>query len=120
MSHVLAVDDSSSMREIVMMTLKLAGHEATVASDGMEALNLAKGTQFDLVLTDMNMPNMNGIELIRALRELPNYRGTPILALTTEKEITKKHEGRSAGATAWMVKPFLPDRLAETIKQLLQ
>jgi two-component system, chemotaxis family, chemotaxis protein CheY len=118
MRHVLAVDDSSSMREVVMMTLKMGGYEATQAKDGAEALVLAQGKQFDLVLTDVNMPNMNGIELIRALRELPSYRSTPILALTTEKEMAIRYEGRSAGATAWMVKPFLPDKLIATLNQL--
>ena len=101
------------------LTIRRYNAEGDIATANAIAKEITSG-QFDLVLTDMNMPNMNGIELIRALREMPNYRRTPILALTTEKEITKKHEGRSAGATAWMVKPFLPDRLAETIKQLLE
>ena len=119
MRRILAVDDSSSMREVVMLTLKVAGYEATQAHDGVEALAMAQKDQYDLVITDVNMPNMNGIELIRALRELPNYRHTPILTLTTEKELTRRHEGRAAGATGWIVKPFLPDKLIATLNHML-
>lgn len=119
MRRVLAVDDSASIREVVMMTLKMAGFDGEQAKDGAEALELAKKSQFDLVLTDVNMPNMDGIELIKALRALPEYRTTPILTLTTEKEITKRHEGRSAGATGWIVKPFLPDKLIQTLNNVL-
>jgi two-component system chemotaxis response regulator CheY len=119
MRHILAVDDSSSMRDVVMMTMKMAGYEAAHAKDGVDALAMAKSFQYDLVITDVNMPNMNGIELIRALRELPGYRNTPILALTTEKELTRRQEGRTAGATGWIVKPFLPDKLIAKLKYLL-
>jgi two-component system chemotaxis response regulator CheY len=117
---ILAVDDSSSMREVVMLTLKMAGFDVMQASDGVEALALAEMKQFDLVLTDINMPNMNGIELIRALRALPGYKSTPILTLTTERELPKRQEGKAAGATGWIVKPFLPDRLIETVQRVLQ
>ena len=119
MRHILAVDDSSSIREVVMLTLKMAGYEATQAKDGVEALAMAQVKQYDLVLTDVNMPNMDGIELIRELRALPGYRSTPILTLTTEKELTKRHEGRAAGATGWIVKPFLPDKLIATLQRVL-
>jgi two-component system chemotaxis response regulator CheY len=108
------------MREVVMLTLKMAGFEVTQATDGVEALALAETKQFDLVLTDINMPNMNGIELIRALRALPGYKSTPILTLTTERELPKRQEGKAAGATGWIVKPFLPDRLIETVQRVLQ
>jgi two-component system chemotaxis response regulator CheY len=119
MRRILAVDDSSSIREVVMLTLKMAGYEAVPAKDGVEALAMAQENQYDLVLTDVNMPNMDGIELIRALRALPGYRSTPILTLTTEKELTKRHEGRAAGATGWIVKPFLPDKLIATLNRVL-
>lgn len=119
MRHILAVDDSTSMREVVQLTLKMAGYQVTQATDGAEALKAAQERQFDLVLTDVNMPNMNGIELIRALRALPGYKHTPILTLTTEKDITMRHEGRSAGATGWIVKPFLPDKLIQTLNNVL-
>lgn len=117
--YVLAVDDSESMRDVVSMTLKMAGYDAVMAVDGEKALALAKKRHFDLVLTDVNMPHMNGIELIRALRELPAYKGTPILTLTTERELPRRQEGKSAGATGWIVKPFLPDKLIKTLHNLL-
>jgi two-component system chemotaxis response regulator CheY len=120
MKHILAVDDSASMREIVMLTLKMAGYEVTQAKDGTEALGLAQKHKYDLVLTDINMPHMNGIELIRALRAMSEYKGTPIITLTTEKELPKRHEGRAAGATGWIVKPFLPDKLTGTLEKLLK
>ncbi len=120
MPHILAVDDSSSIREVVTLTLKIAGFESSQANDGVEALAMAQKFQYDLVLTDVNMPNMDGIELIRALRALPGYRTTPILTLTTERELTRRHEGKAAGATGWIVKPFMPDKLIETLQRVLQ
>ncbi|MFY0641854.1 response regulator [Bermanella sp. WJH001] len=119
MAKILAVDDSASMRQMVSFTLKGAGHDVIEASDGVEALNFAKGQGVDLVLSDVNMPNMNGIELCRNLRELPSYKFTPILMLTTESAGDKKMEGKSAGATGWIVKPFNPDQLLTTIKKVL-
>jgi two-component system chemotaxis response regulator CheY len=109
MANILAVDDSASMRQMVAFTLKGAGHTVTDAADGQQALNIAKTGSFDLVLTDVNMPVMDGITLTRELRALPNYRFTPILVLTTEAGTDKKSEGRAAGATGWLVKPFNPD-----------
>jgi two-component system chemotaxis response regulator CheY len=117
--HILAVDDSESMRHVVALTLKMAGYEAAVAVDGVKALAMAKKHHYDLVLTDINMPHMNGIELIRALRELPGYKATPILTLTTERELPRRQEGKAAGATGWIVKPFLPDKLIATLKRTL-
>lgn len=119
MAKILAVDDSASMRQMVSFTLKGAGHDVIEASDGVEALNFAKGQGVDLVLSDVNMPNMDGIELCRNLRELPSYKFTPILMLTTESAGDKKMEGKSAGATGWIVKPFNPDQLLTTIKKVL-
>jgi two-component system chemotaxis response regulator CheY len=119
MKHILAVDDSESMRQVVALTLKMAGYDATVATDGEKALAMAQKNHYDLVLTDVNMPNMNGIELIRALRALPGYKTTPILTLTTERELPRRQEGKAAGATGWIVKPFLPDKLIATLQRTL-
>ena len=120
MAHILAVDDSASMRQMVSFTLKGAGHQVTEAADGLQALELAKKTAFDLVLTDVNMPNMDGITLTRELRSLPAYKFVPILTLTTEAGGDKKMAGKAAGATGWIVKPFNPDQLLATIKKVLR
>lgn len=119
MAKILAVDDSKSMRQMVTMSLKSAGHDVTEAEDGAMALDIAKKQQFDLVVTDINMPNMNGIELIQALRAMPNYKFTPILCLTTESSDDMKGKGKSAGATGWIVKPFSPEKLLATIARVL-
>jgi two-component system chemotaxis response regulator CheY len=119
MATVLAVDDSASMRQMVAFTLKGAGYEVMEADDGVNALKTAKGKKVDLVVTDVNMPNMDGIALIKELRQLPDYRFTPILMLTTESGDGKKSEGKAAGATGWIVKPFNPDQLLATIKKVL-
>lgn len=119
MAKILAVDDSASMRQMVSFTLKGAGHDVVEASDGVEALKIAEGQEMDLVLSDVNMPNMNGIELCASLRKLPSYKFTPILMLTTESAGDKKMEGKTAGATGWIVKPFNPDQLLSTIKRVL-
>lgn len=119
MAKILAVDDSASMRQMVSFTLKGAGHDVLEACDGVEALNLANQQGVDLVLSDVNMPNMDGIELCRNLRQLPSYKFTPILMLTTESAGDKKLEGKSAGATGWIVKPFNPEQLLSTIKKVL-
>ena len=119
MARILVVDDSVSMRKLVGATLTDAGHEVTEASDGCEALEIAKKEEADLVITDVNMPNMDGIELIRQLRGLPQYKFTPMLLLTTESGADKKAEGKAAGATGWLVKPFNPDQLLATISKVL-
>lgn len=119
MAHILAVDDSASMRQMVAFTLKGAGHQVTEAADGMAALTLAKGQKFDLVLSDVNMPKMDGITLTRELRALPNFKFTPILMLTTEGGMDRKTEGKAAGATGWIVKPFNPEQLLATIKKVM-
>jgi two-component system chemotaxis response regulator CheY len=121
MARIMAVDDSASMRQMVGLTLKSAGHDVISASDGDEALKLAKdGTTVDLVITDVNMPNMDGITLVRELRLLPQYKGIPLLVLTTDASAERKNEGRAAGATGWIVKPFNPDRLLETVNKVLR
>lgn len=119
MANILAVDDSASMRQMVAFTLKGAGHQVTEASDGKQALDMAKNGKFDLVLSDVNMPNMDGIALTRELRALPNFKFTPILILTTEAGLNKKQEGKAAGATGWIVKPFNPEQLLSTIKKVI-
>ncbi len=119
MASILAVDDSASMRQMVSFTLKSAGHSVTEAEDGVVALNLAKSGSYDLVLTDVNMPNMDGISLISELRRLPSYKFTPLLMLTTESGSDKKMQGKNAGATGWIVKPFNPDQLLAVIKKAL-
>lgn len=118
MTSILIVDDSASMRQMVAFTLKSAGYEVVEAVDGADGLKKAKGKAFNIVVTDVNMPNMDGIALIKALRVLPEYKFTPLLMLTTESTAEKKLEGKSAGATGWMVKPFNPDQLLATIKKV--
>jgi len=119
MARILVVDDSASMRQMVAFTLKGAGHEIVEAPDGVVALASAKTGGFDLVITDVNMPNMDGITLTKELRALPSYRFTPILTLTTESSAEKKMAGKQAGATGWLVKPFNPDQLLATAKKVL-
>ncbi|MEE2731445.1 MAG: response regulator [Pseudomonadota bacterium] len=119
MTKILAVDDSASMRQMVSFTLQGAGYEVVEACDGQDAFNKAKLGGVDLVLSDVNMPVMDGITLIKNLRTLPNYKFTPILMLTTESAADKKSEGKAAGATGWIVKPFNPDQLLNTIKKVL-
>lgn len=119
MPSILAVDDSASMRQMVSFTLKGAGYDVTEASDGAIALGIAKGKKFDLVLTDVNMPNMDGIMLAKELRALPAFKFTPILMLTTEAGGDKKNEGKAAGATGWIVKPFDPEQLLATVKKVI-
>tara|TARA_R110001592_G_scaffold38315_2_gene126477 strand:- start:18767 stop:19129 length:363 start_codon:yes stop_codon:yes gene_type:complete len=119
MVTILAVDDSASMRQMVSFTLKGAGFNVIEASDGQEAFDKAKTTEVDLVLSDVNMPVMDGIELVKNLRALPAYKFTPILMLTTESAGDKKKAGKNAGATGWLVKPFNPEQLLATIRKVL-
>lgn len=119
MASILLVDDSASMREMVSFTLTDAGHEVKEAEDGVEALQFAQGESVDLVITDVNMPNMDGITLTKKLRTLNGYKFTPILILTTETGTDKKHLGKEAGATGWIEKPFDPDNLLSTVNRVL-
>ncbi len=112
---ILAVDDSGSLRQMLTFSLRTGGYQVIDAIDGVDGLAKAKATQFDLVLTDQNMPNMDGLTLIRSLRELPAYRQVPILMLTTESSPEMKNKGREAGANGWLVKPFDPNRLLEVV-----
>lgn len=116
---VLTVDDSASIRQMVAFTLKSAGYEVMEAIDGEDGLNKAKTRQANLVLTDQNMPKMDGLTLIKALRGLPQYRAIPILMLTTESSDAMKAAGRAAGATGWLVKPFDPQKLLEVVQKVI-
>jgi two-component system chemotaxis response regulator CheY len=116
---ILAVDDSGSLRQMVVFSLKAAGYQVTEAVDGQDALDKAKTQTFDLVLTDQNMPRMDGLTLIRSLRALTAYAHIPILMLTTEFSDEMKAKGRAAGANGWLVKPFDPQRLTDVVKKVI-
>jgi two-component system chemotaxis response regulator CheY len=120
MHSILAVDDSASMRQMVSFTLKNAGYNVVEAVDGEDAWEKAAGRDFDLVLTDQNMPRLDGIGLTKRLRGNPKFKGTPILILTTESGDQMKQAGRAAGATGWMVKPFDPAKLIEVIGKVIR
>ena len=119
MHSILAVDDSASMRQMVTFTLKSAGYNVVEAVDGQDAWEKSGNRDFDLVLTDQNMPRMDGISLTKKLRDSPRFKSTPILILTTESSDEMKQAGRSAGATGWLVKPFDPAKLLEVIKKVV-
>ncbi len=119
MARILAVDDSASMRQMVGITLSGAGHRVQQAADGVEALQFAARERFDLIITDVNMPKMDGITLVRELRARADYRYVPLLVLTTEASIERKQQGKAAGATGWLVKPFNPERLLATVSKVL-
>ena len=116
--RAITVDDSKTMRDMVVFTLKNAGFEVLEAEDGKAAIDVLGNNPVDLIITDLNMPNMNGIELIRNLRANATYKFTPILMLTTEGDQAKKDEGKSAGATGWIVKPFNPEKLIQVINKV--
>ncbi|MBF0369314.1 MAG: response regulator [Magnetococcales bacterium] len=117
---IMTVDDSSSVRQMVGLTLKGAGYDVVEAEDGVDALNKLKASPVDMVITDLNMPNMDGLTLIKNLRALPQYKFIPIVMLTTESQAGRKAEGKSAGATGWIVKPFKPPQLLGVIKKVLR
>jgi two-component system chemotaxis response regulator CheY len=119
MATILAVDDSNSLRQMVTFTLREAGFSVLEASNGAEAFDIAKRERADLVLSDVNMPVMDGLQLVRELRALPEYRCTPVLMLTTESSDEKKQAGKAAGATGWLVKPFDPEKLLATVRRVL-
>ena len=116
---ILAIDDSASIRQMVSFTLKSAGYEVIEAVDGMDGLDKAKAKSAHLVLTDQNMPRMDGLTLIRSLRELTSYARVPILMLTTEFSDEMKAKGKAAGANGWLVKPFDPQRLTEVVRKVI-
>jgi len=119
MATILTVDDTASMRQMISFTLHSVGHEVIQASDGQEALKVIEGKKVDLVIADINMPNMDGITLLKSLRALADYKFTPILMLTTESQDAKRQQGKVAGATGWIVKPFNPEQLLTVVKKVL-
>src|SRR5690606_12862535 len=116
----LVVDDSTSIRQMVAFTLKQAGFDVIEGAHGQDALQNVQGKPVDLVITDLNMPVMDGMTLIRNLREQPQFKFTPILMLTTESQETRKQEGKAAGATGWIVKPFEPEKLLQVVAKVVR
>ncbi|MBN2510038.1 MAG: response regulator [Spirochaetales bacterium] len=120
MSNILIVDDSSSMRKMINFTLTEAGYQISEADDGTKGLEQVHTNSYDCIITDINMPTMDGITFIKNLRTLQQYRFTPVIVLTTEDEEDTKQKGIQAGATAWIVKPFTPDDLLATVRKVLR
>jgi two-component system chemotaxis response regulator CheY len=117
---ILIVDDSASMRQLVDFALKDAGYEVVSAVHGKDGLDKLGASKVDMVITDLNMPEMDGITFIRQLRTMSGYRFTPVVMLTTESQETKKEEGKQAGASGWIVKPFTPEQLVDTVKKFVR
>jgi two-component system, chemotaxis family, chemotaxis protein CheY len=116
---IMTADDSASVRQMVSFTLKQAGYGVVEAVDGRDALEKIRSHEVHMLVTDLNMPGLDGIELIRAVRQLPPCRFMPIIMLTTESQVEKKQAGKAAGATGWIVKPFKPDQLLAVIRKVL-
>lgn len=116
---VLAIDDALTMRKLVSFTLRTAGLDVVEAPDGADAIELLKTRTFDLIITDVNMPKLNGIEFTRQARQLPNGKTVPILMLTTESDAEKKTQARAAGASGWIVKPFQQEQLLAVVGKVL-
>jgi len=116
---IMVVDDSASLRQVVGIALKGAGYDVVEAMDGMDALSKLKGQKINLVVCDVNMPNMDGITFVKEIKQLPNYKFTPVIMLTTESQEAKKKEGQAAGAKAWVVKPFKPEVLLGAVAKLV-
>lgn len=116
---ILVVDDTRSMRKMVAAVLQGAGYEVAEAGDGVEALEVAKSRSFDLVVTDHNMPRMDGVTLVRELRQLPTYDAVALIVLSTEVDPALKQKGREAGATGWMAKPFDPQRMLDIVAKFV-
>ena len=116
---ILIVDDSLSMRQLVKMTLTGAGHQVIEAVDGKDALTKLNGQKINLIISDVNMPNMDGITFLKNVKQLPAYKFTPVIMLTTEAGEAKKEEGRAAGAKAWVVKPFQPAQMLTAVSKLI-
>jgi len=117
---IMTADDSASIRQMVSFTLKDAGYEVVEAVDGKDALKKFNGAKINMLITDLNMPNMDGLELIKQVRAKPEFKFIPIIMLTTESQAGKKQEGKAAGATGWIVKPFKPEQLIAVIKKVLR
>jgi len=119
MAKILAVDDSQAIRDLMTQLLSTENHEVITASDGVEAIRLARTTPVDMALVDVNMPNMNGLSLVSKLRKLETYKFIPILMVTTETDEYRKNKARSIGATGWLSKPITPERLLGAVNKLL-
>ncbi|ACE84819.1 response regulator [Cellvibrio japonicus] len=117
---ILVVDDSASIRQVVGMALRGAGYTVVEASDGRDALSKLDGQKINLVISDVNMPNMDGITFVKEMKQKPNYKFTPVIMLTTEGADDKKREGQAAGAKAWIVKPFRPEQMLQAVSMLIQ
>ncbi|MEI6986856.1 MAG: response regulator [Rhodospirillaceae bacterium] len=116
---ILCVDDSASMRQTIKLTLAISGYRIVEAVDGLDGLEKARNNTVDMVITDFNMPRMNGLEFINELRVLPAFKGVPIVFVTTESDQAKRAQSKAAGATAWITKPFAPDHLLKVVRRLL-
>ncbi len=116
---VLIVDDSASLRQVVSIALKGAGYDVLEGCDGKDALTKLDGQKVHLIISDVNMPNMDGISFVKEVKKLPNYKFTPIIMLTTESQEAKKQEGQAAGAKAWVVKPFKPEQMLTAVSKLI-
>ncbi len=115
---ILVVDDSASLRQVVGIALKGAGYDVVEGCDGKDALTKLDGRKVNLIISDVNMPNMDGITFVKAVKQLANYKFTPIIMLTTESQEGKKQEGQAAGAKAWVVKPFKPEQMLNAVSKL--
>ncbi len=116
---ILVVDDSASLRQVVSIALKGAGYDVIEGCDGKDALTKLDGRKIHLIISDVNMPNMDGISFVKAVKQLPAYKFTPVIMLTTEAGDSKKQEGQAAGAKAWVVKPFQPPQMLAAVAKLI-
>ena len=116
---IMIVDDSASLRQVVSIALKGAGYDTIEACDGRDALTKLDGTKVHLIISDVNMPNMDGISLVKEVKKHPSYKFTPVIMLTTESQEGKKAEGQAAGAKAWVVKPFQPQQMLAAVAKLI-
>lgn len=116
---IMIVDDSASLRQVVGIALKSAGYDVLEGCDGKDALAKLTGQKVHLIISDVNMPNMDGISFVKALKQMPNYKFTPVIMLTTESQQAKKQEGQAAGAKAWVVKPFKPEQMLGAVQKLV-
>lgn len=116
---IMIVDDSPSLRQVVNLTLKNAGYDVIEANDGNDAISKLDGKKINLIVSDVNMPGMNGIDMVKAIKQMAQYKFTPIIMLTTESQDQAKQAGKEAGVKAWMVKPFKPDQMLDAVSKLI-
>jgi len=115
--RVMVVDDALYIRELISLILRNEGYEVIKAANGKEALNALNGTNIDMLITDLNMPEVNGIELVESLRNMPDFKSTPVLMVTSENQESIRKRARQAGVNEWMLKPFIPKQLVDTVKK---